>query len=481
MEILPRPLLRLAQEGLRVQPFKSAGRLAYRVAAEFASRRLERLPGVRTVLLTGSATRIETLEPGYSDIDFLLLTDLEGVEEEVCFRRELGRELRALSLLAPIKSIDYLEAADLGRFRAHGPDWSLALDRRWQEMRGAALAGAAVARDPSHIRLLRLAGISRRWAKGAASALATGSRASGYARRRTSRVLLERALSGWLDEESGTPWSGLMAKARATGRSLPELEESDGLRSRGARAPHEAAIRAHLAACLSILSAWAVEEGASWSGAMRSADACPSVADRHAARLLAERALRSPAFVSAQAIDGASASRPTLLVLVTAAEASAAMAVEALGEVMRDPSAGRAGIHPVVMTPALHRMAALFDPPPLLAAFLSDPSALLAGAAPPAPAAPPVELSKVLIRQRLVNYLYQPAGRAFRVDSSADGAGRALAVDLVVIEALLRSLRDDAVASPAAPAALADETSRVAALRDARDAIRRALPLDGER
>jgi predicted nucleotidyltransferase len=208
------------QQASRVPWAKAGLQVTYQRVAAAAAQVLVRLDGVRAVYLAGSVTTPERIEPGWSDIDLVLITDLPNVDAELAFRRRLRPAFRALSTSIPaLAGLDYIDVRDLEMLRVSPNAWSLGFDHRWTHLAGTAVHMPATPLPPRRQRqLLGMRRALRRWCKATPQILTLP---DGPRRARLARRLRSDVVAYVVDARRHAPWPELHGRAASLGLALP--------------------------------------------------------------------------------------------------------------------------------------------------------------------------------------------------------------------------------------------------------------------
>jgi predicted nucleotidyltransferase len=210
----------------RVDAARAALQTTYLRVADAAAQAFVRLEGVTGVYLSGSVTTPSSIEPGWSDIDLVLITDLPDTEAELAFRRRLRPAFRALSSTIPaLAGLDYVDVRDLDLLRTSPNAWSLGFDHRWKHLAGDVLHDASTALPPLRQRqLIGLRRALRRWCKAAPQIMTADDPAR---RARLARRLRADVVAYVVDASRHAPWSVLHDRASSRGIVLPREDMPD--------------------------------------------------------------------------------------------------------------------------------------------------------------------------------------------------------------------------------------------------------------
>lgn len=407
-----------------------AGQRAYRAVARTAAATLVRLPGVRSVYLAGSATRPSRVDPGYSDLDLVLVTELPALEDELRLRAALRRWLRVAHALVPaLHQLDYLETRDLPLLRRYPNGWSMSFDERWEPLAGVDERLPSAPPLPARQRRLELLRRAlRRWTK-ATVVLRDLERPDAP---RNARRLYADVAAATLDEDRLAPLETLAARA---GHGV-DLHDPQAL----------------LGAALELLEQLAAELAPTGDARLAIAGAPPDPPRLDGLMSAAARAGLGPVAVASR--DPRSTDR---VVFVRAPGLAAHDAVARMRRVAAGRAPGGWVDHPVLLTDPLWRAGWLLDVPPFAAASLAR-----AGEPPPAPSDADL---RAMLPVLLVERVLRARGRGFRMRSLARGpraTWREIASLAPALEGLLAGepIRFDE-ADPIAP----DEAQEIAATR----------------
>jgi predicted nucleotidyltransferase len=162
------------------------GALVYDALAHKAARELVRLKGVQAVWVTGSVAE-GAPAPGWSDIDLLLETDAQSLEDELDLRAALRRWLER----APrwIRHLDYAPPDALDAVMRHGDAWAMQAQRTARLLVGDARPWPAAGHDADLRRLLGVAKVVERYAKTAPLIATAEGRVARQAARRLWRAV----------------------------------------------------------------------------------------------------------------------------------------------------------------------------------------------------------------------------------------------------------------------------------------------------
>ena len=462
---LRKPLTRAVQRFGRSAAGKSAGRRAYDLASRLAGAALARLPGVDGVYVTGSTARLEALEPGYSDIDLVLLVDVPSLDAELSFRRKLRERLRTLNRAGPLfRNVDYIEVQDFELFRHLGDAWAIDLDTRWRAVAGQNRLETPAFRPQSERRLEALIRAARRWSKSSPLLLDPRSGREPFIELRAARRLLGDALAGLTLGDRYAPLPELLERAAehgVRGAVLDQLVADHRTALRGGRDT----IVELVAASLEAIEQLAHDVTETWSegcpvrvagqSARRAATANETggaLADvPEEARAVALAAMARDFRAVVQPVS-TGASRGGCLFVVSRSELAPHEAVATMYDLMAEspplpPERYRWNARPILVTDALWRAAALFDPIIALVAGLAAKEALLCGAAPPFrwPSAA-ADRDAIVTAAHLALFL-RPRSRAFRYNVTEARALEALKRDVTGLAPFLSQIRGAAGAS----------------------------------
>lgn len=422
-----RPVYDLVQRLGRTRAGKAMGSRAYRALARRGAELLVELPGVDSVYGTGSLAS-HWLQPGYSDIDLVLLIDVDGPDSELALRRRLRavrHRYRAFGRL--FRDIDFIEVRDLEWFRLYPDAWALDFDQRWTWLAGPdRLEPARAASLPSEIRRLAWAiKLLRRWMKASSFLLDPTSGRPAFVEVRGARRLLGQAASAYLDRHPNLPLDELVpASAERLGAASDcrEIERSGALRS-GSRE----VVPVLLAGVLELLETVLDESFRTgpdgWSAAQSAAPpAIDAVTERVASSAL-DHGFRS-VVLAPRHVDEA-----MLFVLPTAG--TRRERIDRLRELLRKTGhlgapAFRWSPRPMMATESIWRAAALFDPHPFVGEAIATRSTVQWGSPPELPSAVAVAQWQWVLRSRALCEFHRVRSRDFRIGKSPGAAKREL-------------------------------------------------------
>ena len=424
------------------------GQRAYRAVARAAGSALAPIPGVTAVYLAGSATRPSRIDPGHSDLDLVLVTELGDVEEELRMREALRRRLRAGRALVPaLHQADYVDAVDLSLLRRFPNAWSMGFDERWERLAGRDVRlSVAPAIDARQRRLEPLRRSLRRWTK-ATVVLRDPKRPDAL---RNARRLYADVAAAWLEADRLAPLDVLSTRA-----GHPDASR---------RGPV-----ALLGAALTLLERFALEVAPVGAAPFAVEGTPPSAPDLEALDRAAGQAGLGPVVVGSR--DPCSTDR---VVFVRApAGCDAEDAVARMTRVAAASAPGGWIDHPVLLTAPLWRAGWLLDVPPFAGASLAlaspdDP--------PPAPAREDLE---AILPVLLVERLLRARGRGFRLRAASDPLRAAWREVRSLAPALEALLDGGPVVFRDAPSRLPGEAELLEATRALSDRLHARYPAGG--
>lgn len=357
----------------------------YVSAADASARALGRVEGVRAVYLTGSVATPASVEPGWSDIDLVLITDLPDLASELAFRARLQPAFTALSTAVPaIAGLDYVDVRDLPTLVAAPNVWSMDFARRWRLLDGEQALPPPAPLPPRYRQLVGLHRALRRWCKAAPMVLTLDHAAR---RQRIARRLRADVVAYVVGASRHATWDALRTKAQALGLSLP------------AESSPAACLVSALRALEHSVSELDDEQGGTHVAWQVSGELPPpSPREGRFVRLAAEVGVPRLA-----ARDPCSIRR---LCICRIDRPDAERSVDAAAGLMRSLGTPLPPLGPALLTPTLERVAWLLDASPVAAASLA-----LAGDPVPAPSRVDLDL---VWRGRVVEHFTRGRGRAFR-------------------------------------------------------------------
>jgi hypothetical protein len=395
---------------------RSIGRAAYRSVAEGAGRWLLTLPNVRSVYATGSLEST-WLAPGYSDIDLVLLVDLENLGDELQLRMQLRTRLARLNRFGALfRDVDYVDVRDLPMLQRYPDSWALDLHERWIRLAGPEQRPEPPASTASDRQLLPLFDLVRRWFKASSYLLDPSAERDPVIERRAVQRLLGDALAVLADVDRHAPLESLLAHApSAAMRERGALDHvcSDWANGRQGRTETHTLV----AATLEVIHYLAAVVACDWKCEWPEGRSETAVVDsaRQGLEPFALDALRA-GFVG---VDLLPDSDEGAMCLVTAPPSSAIEAVELMQRLLaRRPHLPRRIFRwvsrPILLTPTLWQLAALFPPSPCAAAALAQGDCGHWGEPRPKFSRPNDEDWEHLLRARLLQQFRRVRNRSFR-------------------------------------------------------------------
>lgn len=464
--VYPRAFASAVRRVLRTSLGRAVGRRMYATGAALAARAFGDLDGVVSVYAGGSFRRLETLSPGYSDVDLLLLTrPFDSVEAHLAFREALDRRMRRVHLAFPaLQTLDYLDLTMLPIVRAHGNDFGRSIDARFVRLHGERRLDPAIhatAREP----VLDLALALRRWCKACVFILRGEAHLEPFERRRLARKLLTDVVCAYTGLDRLEPFDAIVRATRALSvppRQREVIDALDDVESLGT----DAFVAITLAAALVVLEMLADAQTEDFVGSAVDGDTVAHDPDDVALAERARAAGASDAFV----LTNLARSRTRQAFVLFGDDADASTVVARARRFVARTEGDRAhGLHTSFLTPPLVRAASLLDPLPFAGAAFArrarDTTSASVKTSPP-------HVTHMLVEAMLVRGLWRLPSLRFHERASCDLARGHVERELGALTHLLDVLAGAPLSLDVAPIPLPDERALVVAIDVFRERVR---------